>query len=343
MSHPGAHRRQTTTTPSEPMEKTTEQNRDIWGLPRDSWAGADDHRVEPDPEYPTILHWLEENIPAIFKDWDQPVRHECPATFELPDAPREQNLVPSYWVQMAEELPWAHTAPPDLVARLESQLQNPHGSPPGLTRTATPAPTATLDPPEEEEDYRTPKLSLIPLPTQSPTNQLTIPLIPEEMTMSSPSSLTSTGKYLAPTGLPPGSYDNKTPRPALSGLTMRNQSPHGLLPHPLQWRPLRGPLNQHPTGCADTCQPNALAISPMPRKSSHENLPPHLLRTAYTGEPLSLYQTRHPDNLSLCDELRNTTSDREQADCWEEPRRTNRWQKDQGGTRSRLQKKGIDK
>ncbi|PBK97575.1 hypothetical protein ARMGADRAFT_1027064 [Armillaria gallica] len=110
-SNPGAHQHQTTTAITKPTAEANELNRNVRTPPGDPWAGTDDHQVEPDPKYPAILHWLEENISAIFHEWDQPVGHEHLATFELPDLPPERDAVPSYWVQMAEELPWAHARP----------------------------------------------------------------------------------------------------------------------------------------------------------------------------------------------------------------------------------------
>ncbi|PBK98297.1 hypothetical protein ARMGADRAFT_1075157 [Armillaria gallica] len=114
------------------------------------------------------------------------------------------------------------TMPPDLIARLEYQSQNLHGFLHGPTRVATPAPTVTLDPLEEEKDFQT----LTPTPIHSPTPSLSDPMMTpstqEASTMSGLNLGMSTGKYLAPTEPPSGNSDDKISNTTYSGPMLAN-------------------------------------------------------------------------------------------------------------------------
>ncbi len=63
------------------------------------WAGAENARIEHDPEYPAVLSWTTDNIPDQYQEWDQPMGDWHPATFELPEEPPEHDPVPPTGLQ----------------------------------------------------------------------------------------------------------------------------------------------------------------------------------------------------------------------------------------------------
>ncbi|PBK89744.1 hypothetical protein ARMGADRAFT_1083206 [Armillaria gallica] len=167
-----------------------------------------------DPDYPTIGRWIGEAIqPLLDIQWDQPVKlpfHDLHPDFELPDAPLELNPVPSYEVRDPHELPRA-PAP------------SPSPSAPGYQRIPTPTPTPmSLEPLSDDDEFLTPRPSLILSPTHTQIGQTTTLSTQEGRTTSGPSSRRSTESSSAPTEVPRGKSDDRTSSSDSSGPILKN-------------------------------------------------------------------------------------------------------------------------
>ncbi|PBK81625.1 hypothetical protein ARMGADRAFT_1091116 [Armillaria gallica] len=228
----------------------TEPQGNVWAEPN-PWSSWEDAQPEPDSDYPSIIRWMDENIPAIFRDWPIPVGDLHPANHDLPTVPIEQD-------------------PP-----FPSWRETPLDYPPGQPRIPTPIPTQDQDPLSDEEDYKTLTQSPIHSPTQYHSTVMMTPSTHGDSTTSGLSSLTLTEGSLAPTEWQHGSSGEQTPRPASSGLTptLHKSRWTSTLPSPMAIPSMAEGTHTHRS------QPGFMPIGSenythLARRKSHKNTPP---------------------------------------------------------------------